>query len=466
MRHVLGVLGILAAGVLLAVSCAMNYRFGFSLGRTEFDGQIYGAASAAADCLKALTPFFFFAAIKNRVWSQAAASALVWVVVTAYSMTSALGHAALNRFDSTGHRAQEAQVYQDLRAELKKAEEQSGWIPQHRPQQAVQSAIDGMKTQNAWKSSAGCRDASSRSEQKFCQQYHALNAELASASGGKAANTRIAEIKAKLAGMEGSNALSEADPQAKVLTELAAAFVPGIKMDDVQMTLTIFVALLLEIGSGFGMYVAFSQWRLYDVKPAAAPVALAAAEPVAVALPMPAAAPAAATFTPVPEPALAPSIPAPVAPAAEVAAVREVDVPKTGANDNKTIEPAVQQTIELKSEPVIEAPTVEVVAVEEKKLLAPATARVPLSDGEKFSRDNLDQEDGAAVSLHEAYKAYESLNRSRNRSTLSKRRFEDEIRSVGMSIVRDRHGQKLIKDFTLNRDARAYIRQKNYKRAA
>jgi hypothetical protein len=48
MRHALGVLGVLAAGVLLAVSCAMNWRFGFSLGRTEFDGQIYGAASAAA----------------------------------------------------------------------------------------------------------------------------------------------------------------------------------------------------------------------------------------------------------------------------------------------------------------------------------------------------------------------------------------------------------------------------------
>ncbi len=62
MRHALGVLGVLAAGVLLAVSAAMNWRFGFSLSRTEFDGQIYGAASAAADCTKALVPFFFFAA--------------------------------------------------------------------------------------------------------------------------------------------------------------------------------------------------------------------------------------------------------------------------------------------------------------------------------------------------------------------------------------------------------------------
>jgi hypothetical protein len=50
----------------------MNYRFGFSLGKTAVDGQIYGLASAAADCFKALVPFFFFAALRNRMWSQGA----------------------------------------------------------------------------------------------------------------------------------------------------------------------------------------------------------------------------------------------------------------------------------------------------------------------------------------------------------------------------------------------------------
>jgi len=145
MRHALGVLGVLAAGVLLAVSCAMNWRFGFSLGRTELDGQIYGAASAAADCMKALVPFFFFAAIRNRMWSQALASALVWVVVTSYSLTSALGHAALNRLDTAGQRTASADSYKDHRADLARAQEQLSWIPQHRPAQAVQADIDALQ---------------------------------------------------------------------------------------------------------------------------------------------------------------------------------------------------------------------------------------------------------------------------------------------------------------------------------
>ncbi len=280
MRHVLGVLGVLAAGVLLAVSAAMNWRFGYSLGRTGMDGEIYGAASAAADCLKALVPFFFFAAVRNRVWSQAAASALVWVVVTTYSMTSALGHAALNRFNSTGHRAQEAQTYQDLRTELKRAEEQAGWIPQHRPYEAVQSEIDGAKMQKAWKWSNGCKDVNSKTERKFCQHLTTLDAELASASAAKTSDGHIAQLRAKIDATAGTPAMSEADPQAKVLTELAAAFFPNVKIENVQMALTLFVALLLEVGSGFGMYVAFSQWRLYDdrQRPAAPKMVLAEGE--------------------------------------------------------------------------------------------------------------------------------------------------------------------------------------------
>ena len=312
MRHVLGVLGVLAAGVLLAVSAAMNWRFGFSLGRTELDGQIYGAASAAADCLKALVPFFFFAAIRNKIWSQAAASALVWTVVTAYSMTSALGHAALNRFDSTGHRAQAAQAYQDLRSDLKRAEEQAGWIPQARPFAAVQGEIEGLKTQGAWKWTNGCKDVSSKSEQKFCQKLATLNSEIASSQAVVGANTHIADIKAKIATMEGSTALSEADPQAKVLTELVATFLPGVTIENVQMAMTIFVALLLEIGSGLGMYVAFSQWRLYDTMAPAAPKMVAVTHDTTAAV----------------------AVAAPVL----VPAAVKVEKPHSGANDNRSIE--------------------------------------------------------------------------------------------------------------------------------
>ncbi len=299
MRHVLGVLGVLAAAVLLAVSAAMNWSFGFSLGKTELDGQIYGAASAAADCFKALVPFFFFAAIRNRMWSQAAASAVVWVVVTGYSLTSALGHAALNLYDTSGYRAVKSVSYQDLRAELKRAEDQLSWIPQHRPARTVQSELDGLKNQRFWAWTKGCTEVNGKANRDFCQQFHTLSAELASAQQADTVRKEVAAVKAKLAAVDTKAVMSEADPQAAVLAKLAAFFGLAIKVEDVQTALAVFVALLLEIGSGFGMYVAFSTWRLHEREapgvpeliPSSLPVGQANVAPASQAILMPEKAP-------------------------------------------------------------------------------------------------------------------------------------------------------------------------------
>ncbi len=415
MRHVLGVLGVVAAGVLLAVSAAMNWRFGVSLGRTEFDGQIYGAASAAADCMKALLPFFFFAAMRNKVWSQAAASALVWVVVTAYSMTSALGHAALNRSDSTGSRAQTAQVYQDLRSELKRSEEQLGWIPQHRPYETVQSAIDGLKTQSGWKWSNGCTDITSKSEQKFCQQFHALNAELASANQAQTAQVNVATLKDKISAMSGTSAMADADPQARVLAEIAGLVIPGATIEHVQMALTIFVALLLEVGSGFGLYVAFSQWRMYDhLAPAAVP-----AYSTAVMLTGSNTA-AAAVATPVLTPA-----------------VVQANAPRSGANDNRSIEIPLDVTV---VEAQLVEPLQEVIAetriaeakVADVRVAPPARRLAPETNTERFYRENIEVQDGSSVTATQLYEDYCSWCETKNKEPSALPSFAREFAELGV----------------------------------
>jgi hypothetical protein len=272
-RHALGIIGVVAASILLAVSAAMNYRFGYSLGKTDLDGQIYGLASAAADCFKALVPFFFFAALRNRMWSQALAAMLVWGVVTAYSMTSALGHAALNRLDTTGQRAIAAANYKDLRADSQRAQEQLTWIPAHRPAETVAAELNVVKAQRYWAVSRECGEITGKGMRDFCQQYHKLNAELASAHESQKLETRIADIEGKLAKTTGGTVMAEADPQASVLARLG-----GFEIEKVQTALTVFVALLIEIGSGFGMYVAFAYWRMHDPKAAGTPALEASVE--------------------------------------------------------------------------------------------------------------------------------------------------------------------------------------------
>ena len=263
MRHALGVLGVLAATVLLVVSAAMNWRFGYELGITDFDKHLYATASAAADCLKALVPFLFFAAIRNRMWAQALASCVVWAVVTIYSFASAFGHAALNRGDTSGKRATQVQSYKDLRADLKRAKTQLGWVPAHRPADTVKSDMNGLQLQRRWRRTNGCTNVTARASRRFCDKHAKLSAELASARKAEVLETKISKLNEKLANRTGVTH-SAADPQAAVLAKLIGIFMPGVKVEDVQTALAICIALLLEVGSGLGMYIAFAQWRLND----------------------------------------------------------------------------------------------------------------------------------------------------------------------------------------------------------
>src|SRR5262247_4033842 len=379
-RHALGVLGVVAAGILLAVSAAMNYRFGFSLGKTPADGQIYGAASAAADCFKALVPFFFFAAWRNRMWSQALAAALVWTVVTGYSMTSALGHAALNRLDTSGKRAVQAANYADLRADSKRAQEQLGWIPQHRPADTVQSEINGLKSQRAWTTTAGCSDVSGKSQREYCQQFHKLTAELASAHEAQKLETRITDIGTRLAQTPGGTVLTEADPQASVLAKLS-----GLKVEMVQTALTVFVALLIEIGSGFGMYVAFAHWRLRETRTPKAPVTVAVVADAAAALPPP---PTAQRPPPAPAPAVGEETGPEELPAA----------PRHGANDNK---------------------------VAAKPLL-------PDSDVERYYRERIVASGGSSLTSQDLYESYCAWCEEREKEPFAMPTFSREFKSFGI----------------------------------
>ena len=265
MKMLLSVLGVLAAAVLLGVSGLMNYRFGVTLGKTELDGMIYGSASAAADALKALAPFFFVAAVRVRAWGRVAACTLVGFIVTAYSLTSALGHAALNRLDTTGQRAATVQAYKDNRADLARAKEQLSWIPQHRPGPAVQADIDTLKNERRWSMSVGCTDVTTAKSRAFCEQYHGLQAELASAQQSVTLEAKIADIQSKLAGSKGATVMSEADPQAAMIAKVIGLVFSDVKVDDVQMGLTIFIAVLLEIGSGLGFYIALGSVEVRKV---------------------------------------------------------------------------------------------------------------------------------------------------------------------------------------------------------
>jgi hypothetical protein len=404
MRHALGVLGVLAAGVLLAVSAAMNWQFGYSLGRNPFDGHLYGAASAAADCMKALVPFYFFAAWRNRMWSQVAASALVWSVVTAYSLTSALGNASHSRSEVSGTRTAQTQSYTDVRADRKRAQDQLSWIPAHRPAASVQADIGGIKGQRAWEWSNSCTKLDGKAERQLCDKYHALQAELGSAAQASELEKRIADADAKLSAQPSQNGATEADPQAAVLTALLTKVFPSVQLSDVQTMMTVFVALLLEVGSGLGMYVAFSQWRLHDVKAPSAPRIIPVVQ---------------ATATTINTAAVA---------VAAQPAVQQIAKPRSGANDNRS---------------------------------APAITRMvaPETDVERFYKESIEVTDGSSLTATELYEDYcawcetktkeplalPTFGRSFGELGVKKEKIAGRIRYIGIALKSEQDRQEDMK---------------------
>ena len=258
MKYALGTVGVIAAGVLLFVSAAMNWSFGFGLGKTPLESQILGAGSVGADVLKALIPFLVLYAVKHRSWMQAMAGILVWTICTTYSLTSSLGFAAHNRSDTVGERTLAVTQYGDLREQLKSVNAKLGWIPQHRSVAEVDADINAIldkrikKGRNRGKT-IGQVTKNFTNKSWYSRHYGDkvlnLRKELAIA---KNAETLYAE-KATLTGkLESTSAKSvtTADPQAAILTQIT-----GLSIEKVQLGLIVLLSLLVEIGSGLGFFV-------------------------------------------------------------------------------------------------------------------------------------------------------------------------------------------------------------------
>lgn len=250
LRWTLGPLGLVAVGILAVVSAVMNYRFGYSLGKTHADGQIYALAAVGADILKMASPFFFFSALAARSWGVSLAALIVWVVTTAFALTGALGHAALNRLDTAGQRALASTVYKDHRADLKRYQDALSWLPPHRATAAVKADLEGLKSQRLWTATSECQETAGKAARQFCAGYHKLDAELGNALEAAKLNAKIEEVSTKLAGTRGEAVMSEADPQAAVISRMT-----GWDLAAATSALIYLIVALLETGSGLGPYV-------------------------------------------------------------------------------------------------------------------------------------------------------------------------------------------------------------------
>lgn len=190
------VIGVAVTLGLVVVSLMMNFRFGQSLGRTSWDGLVYGLASACADGFKVVLPFAVVAAWRNARRLAAVAGACLWLVFTAYSMTSSLGHSAVNRAATTGERKHEMAAYRDVRRSLELKLKEREQVPSFRPLETVEQEIAAAERQWQSEESRKCAQVN-RTTRRFCETYSGLRAEADTANRARVLDREIEVLRAQ-----------------------------------------------------------------------------------------------------------------------------------------------------------------------------------------------------------------------------------------------------------------------------
>lgn len=251
MRFLVGLVSVGAALALIAASGLMNWVFMTSLGKSEFEQQILGAVSVAVSAFLALLPTLILWAYREGRSVFILLGLPVFLAFGVFSLSSAVGFAAKNRGSISEDRALAAAQLAGIRHEIEETETKLKTLGTPHPFPALQESLRGLEQDRRWQSSRSCQDATADASRSFCKGYFDLKAEAARASEAERLDERITEFKSEARQLEDQGAGREADNQAAVL-----ARVLGLPAAQVERGLTLFLAVLVEIGAALGLYFA------------------------------------------------------------------------------------------------------------------------------------------------------------------------------------------------------------------
>ena len=229
-----------------------------------------------------------------------------------------------------------------------------------------------MKDDRAWGWTEQCNKVTGSKGRGFCQKYHALAAELASAEQSIALEARIADIQGKMTNVErrngdvGSRSAGCGSGQARRICSRRPSRSRTCRPRSRSSS-----PCCSKSVRRFGMYIAFSQWRLYERHTPAAPRMV----PVSTA-------------------------------AAAVAAPKAVAIakPRSGANDNRS-SPA-------------------------QRLIAPET------DVERFYKERIETQDGSSLTATSLYEDYCAWCEDQQKEPLALPTFGREFGELGVQKAR------------------------------
>lgn len=214
--RIIAMVAVLAVGSATAV---MNARFGFMLGEDPLAKQVLMVFSVAVDVFKWLAPVLAALAWQQGAKLRAVAAGMLWLTAGAWSFAAAIGFSALNRDVTVAGRT--AVVGSTTRAG-------STW-------QRADQTLTTLLASPRWTATKACTEATTPASVAYCIEVKDARAALAAAD----------------AVLKDAPPVTSADPQADFF---ARTF--GMALPRAQLGLTLFLALVAELFSMFGMFVA------------------------------------------------------------------------------------------------------------------------------------------------------------------------------------------------------------------
>lgn len=258
---VLRMIGVALALVLICVSTAINARFGYSLGGDDVDGVIYAAASIAADGFKAVSLIFAAWAIASRQWLAAIACSVLFLVGTSYSLVSAVGFAGSNRAEASTQKASPQNIYDRTKAQYERDILKLDGFGVVQTSAEVSQKLQLVRQHPRWKATSGCTDITAKKSRGFCRRYGLLLIEHARSKEAEKLKVSLSKARAQLDRLEGELGGSSGEHQANLVSRLL-----GTSLGKTELALIILMALLVEIGSGLGLFVALHSGRSTKVE--------------------------------------------------------------------------------------------------------------------------------------------------------------------------------------------------------
>ncbi len=256
MRFLVLLVSMGAALTLIAASGLMNWVFMTSLGKNELDRQILGAVSLAVSVFIALLPTLLLWAWRERRLLYFSLGLPVFLAFVAFSLSSAVGFAAKNRGSFDEDRSLVTVRLADVKREIETAATALKALETVRPLAVIQETLRGMEQDRRWQSSKFCQAATAEASRTFCRDFFDVKAEAAKAGEGERLAAHMADLKRERVQLEDQGGGREADSQAAVLAQLL-----GLSTNEVERSLMLFLAVLVEMGAALGIYFATGHLR-------------------------------------------------------------------------------------------------------------------------------------------------------------------------------------------------------------